>query len=96
VIVYGRVCEEISPAFVLGDLGRVGDFEVACCGHDADDVVALFPAVQRKDRASAERDDSDPGMSERQRWRAQYEAAKATVAAGAGAVDSVSTVGQPP
>ena len=36
-------------------------------------------------------------IAERQRWRTQYEAAKATVAAaGAGAVDSVSTTGQPP
>jgi hypothetical protein len=45
VVVDGRVCEEVSPAFVLGDLVRIGDFEVACSGLDADDVVALFPAV---------------------------------------------------
>ena len=35
-------------------------------------------------------------VAERQRRRVQYEAAKATVAGEAGAVDSVSTVGQPP
>jgi hypothetical protein len=33
---------------------------------------------------------------ERQRWRLQYEAAKTLMAAAAGAVDSVSTTGQPP
>jgi hypothetical protein len=35
-------------------------------------------------------------IAERLRWRAQYEAAKATAAAGTGSVDSVSTVVQPP
>jgi hypothetical protein len=35
-------------------------------------------------------------ITERLRWRAQYEAAKATAAAGTEAVDGVSTVGQPP
>jgi hypothetical protein len=35
-------------------------------------------------------------VAERQRWRAQYEHAKTVAAAVAGAVDSVSTVGQPP
>jgi hypothetical protein len=35
-------------------------------------------------------------ITERLRWRAQYEAAKAAAASGAGVVDSVSTIGQPP
>jgi hypothetical protein len=35
-------------------------------------------------------------VAERQRWRAQYEHAKAVAAAAVRAVDSVSTVGQPP
>jgi Holliday junction resolvase RusA-like endonuclease len=35
-------------------------------------------------------------ITERLRWRAQYEAAKRAAASGAGVVDSVSTVGQPP
>ena len=35
-------------------------------------------------------------VAERQRWRTQYEHAKTVAAAAAGAVHSVSTVGQPP
>ena len=35
-------------------------------------------------------------VAERQRWSAQYDAAKATVAAAAKPVDSVSTIAQPP
>ena len=49
---------------VIGDLVGISDFEIAGGGFDADDVVALFPAMYRKDRASAERNDSDAGVGE--------------------------------
>jgi hypothetical protein len=39
-------------------------FEVAGGGLDADHLVASLPAVERQDRASAARDDSDERMGE--------------------------------